>query len=73
MAAVSAGDFDERARLMAFRGPWDEKEWGSYHKDAERLFTARDEQLTAEFSVSSSLAAKLLAAEALLKERSDRL
>jgi penicillin amidase len=32
--------FDERARLMAFRGPWDEKEWGSYHKDAERLFTA---------------------------------
>jgi len=35
-----AVDFDERARLMAFRGPWDEKEWGSYHKDAERLFTA---------------------------------
>ena len=34
-----AVDFDERARLMAFRGPWDEKEWGSYHKDAERLFT----------------------------------
>jgi penicillin amidase len=33
-------DFDERARLMAFRGPWDEKEWSSYHPDAERLFTA---------------------------------
>ena len=33
-------DFDERARLMAFRGPWDEKEWTSYHPDAERLFTA---------------------------------
>ena len=35
-----AFDFDERARLMAFRGPWDEKEWSSYHPDAERLFTA---------------------------------
>ena len=33
-------DFDERARLMAFRGPWDEREWTSYHPDAERLFTA---------------------------------
>lgn len=31
---------DRRARLMAFRGPWDEKEWTSYHPDAERLFTA---------------------------------
>jgi penicillin G amidase len=36
----TAVDFDERARLMAFRGPWDEKEWTSYHPDAERLFTA---------------------------------
>jgi penicillin amidase len=36
----TAIDFDERARLMAFRGPWDEKEWSSYHPDAERLFTA---------------------------------
>jgi penicillin amidase len=35
-----AYDFDARTRLMMFRGPWDEKEWGSYHKDAERLFTA---------------------------------
>ena len=25
---------------MMFRGPWDEKEWTSYHPDAERLFTA---------------------------------
>ena len=25
---------------MAFRGPWDETEWTSYHPDAERLFTA---------------------------------
>ncbi|MFN7984064.1 MAG: penicillin acylase family protein [Vicinamibacterales bacterium] len=35
-----AFDYDVRTRLMMFRGPWDEAEWGSYHKDAERLFTA---------------------------------
>ena len=35
-----AYDYDARTRLMMFRGPWDEKEWTSYHPDAERLFTA---------------------------------
>jgi penicillin amidase len=35
-----AFDLDARTRLMKFRGPWDEKEWTSYHPDAERLFTA---------------------------------
>ncbi len=35
-----AFDYDARTRLMMFRGPWDEKEWTSYHPDAERLFTA---------------------------------
>lgn len=35
-----AYDYDARTRLMMFRGPWDEKEWTSYHTDAERLFTA---------------------------------
>ena len=35
-----AYDFDARARLMMFRGPWDDKEWTSYHPDAERLFGA---------------------------------
>jgi len=35
-----AFDNDARARLMMFRGPWDAKEWTSYHPDAERLFTA---------------------------------
>lgn len=35
-----AFDYDARTRLMMFRGPWDEAEWTSYHKDAERLFTA---------------------------------
>src|SRR5579862_3585504 len=34
-----AYDYDVRARLMMFRGPWDAKEWTSYHPDAERLFT----------------------------------
>ena len=33
-------DYDRRARLMMFRGPWDETEWTSYHPDARRLFTA---------------------------------
>ena len=35
-----AVDYDTRTRLMMFRGPWDDKEWSSYHPDAERLFTA---------------------------------
>jgi len=35
-----AFDYDARVRLMMFRGPWDDAEWKSYHKDAERLFTA---------------------------------
>ena len=35
-----AYDYDARTRLLMFRGPWDEKEWTSYHPDAERLFAA---------------------------------
>jgi penicillin amidase len=35
-----AVDYDARARLMMFRGPWDDAEWKSYHPDAERLFGA---------------------------------
>jgi penicillin G amidase len=35
-----AYDYDARTRLMMFRGPWDQKEWTSYHPHAERLFTA---------------------------------
>src|SRR3984957_12440465 len=35
-----AFDNNARARLMMVRGPWDAKEWTSYHPDAERLFTA---------------------------------
>jgi penicillin amidase len=36
----AAYDYDVRARLMKFRGPFDDKEWNSYHPDAKRLFTA---------------------------------
>jgi penicillin amidase len=35
-----AFDYDARARLTMFRGPWDAKEWTNYHPDAERLFGA---------------------------------
>ena len=35
-----AVDYDTRSRLMMFRGPWDAKEWTSYHPDAQKLFTA---------------------------------
>ena len=35
-----AVDYDRRARLMMYRGPWDDSEWSSYHPDAKRLFTA---------------------------------
>lgn len=35
-----AFDYDARTRLMMFRGPWDDSEWRSYHKDALRLFTS---------------------------------
>jgi penicillin amidase len=35
-----AFDYDARARLMMFRGPWDDKEWNSYGPNAKRLFTA---------------------------------
>ena len=29
-----AVDYDVRARLMMFRGPWDDKEWNSYGPNA---------------------------------------
>jgi len=32
--------YDERTRLMTYRGPFDETEWANYHPDAERIFTA---------------------------------
>lgn len=36
----SALPYDERTRLMMFRGPWDDAEWTSYHPEGERIFTA---------------------------------
>jgi len=32
--------WDERTRLMMFRGPFDDSEWTSYHPEGERIFTA---------------------------------
>lgn len=31
---------DRQARLLKYRGPFDDTEWTSYHKDAKRIFTA---------------------------------
>ena len=31
---------DRQARLLKYRGPFDDSEWTSYHKDAKRIFTA---------------------------------
>ena len=36
----AALDYDRRARLMMFRGPFNEDEWDSYHPDAKNLFMA---------------------------------
>ena len=35
-----AFDYDARTRLMMYRGPFDEREWTSYHAEGERIFTA---------------------------------
>jgi penicillin G amidase len=32
--------YDERTRLMRYRGPFDDTEWSSYHPEAEAIFTA---------------------------------
>jgi penicillin amidase len=39
--------YDQRTRLMMFRGPFDETEWTSYHPDAHALFTAYAEGVNA--------------------------
>ena len=33
-------DYDARTRLMMYRGPFDDREWTSYHAEGERIFTA---------------------------------
>ena len=35
-----AFDYDARTRLMMYRGPFDDREWTSYHAEGERIFTA---------------------------------
>ena len=32
--------YDERVRLMMYRGPFDDTEWSNYHPEAEAIFTA---------------------------------
>jgi penicillin amidase len=36
----AAVERDRQARLLKYRGPFDDSEWTSYHKDAKRIFTA---------------------------------
>ena len=31
---------DQLARLLRYRGPWDEREWSSYHPEGRRILTA---------------------------------
>jgi penicillin amidase len=31
---------DQLARLLRYRGPWDDREWGSYHPEGRRILTA---------------------------------
>lgn len=33
-------EHDRLARLMRYRGPWDEREWTSYHPEGRRIFQA---------------------------------
>lgn len=43
----AAFEYDERTRLMMFRGPWDAAEWTGYHPEGERIFTAFAEGVNA--------------------------
>src|SRR5262249_13244045 len=36
----SAFERDRLARLLKYRGPFDDSEWTSYHADAKKIFTA---------------------------------
>jgi penicillin amidase len=43
LAEIMGPDFvrhDELARLLKFRGPWDDREWTSYHPEGRRIFEA---------------------------------
>src|SRR5688572_27893857 len=43
LAEIMGPDYvrhDQVARLLKFRGPWDDREWTSYHPEGKRIFTA---------------------------------
>ncbi len=43
LAEIMGPDYvrhDELARLLKYRGPWDDREWTSYHPEGRRIFTA---------------------------------
>jgi len=40
IAGAAAVPRDRTARLLKYRGPFDDSEWTSYHPDAKRIFTA---------------------------------
>lgn len=43
LAAIMGPDYvesDRLARLVRYRGPWDDREWTSYHPDGRRIFQA---------------------------------
>src|SRR6188474_2926513 len=40
IAGAAAVPRDRVARLLRFRGPFDDREWTSYHPQAKRIFTA---------------------------------
>ena len=40
IAGAGALDRDRAARLLKYRGPFDDSEWTSYHPDGKRIFTA---------------------------------
>jgi penicillin amidase len=52
-------DRDRQARLLMFRGPFDEREWTSYHPEGKRIFTAFVNGLNAHISQLAQDPAKL--------------
>ncbi|CAN5735533.1 penicillin acylase family protein [soil metagenome] len=56
LAAIMGPSFvahDRLARLLRYRGPWDEREWTSYHPEGRRLFQAFADGVNAYVAVAS--------------------
>tara|TARA_B100000029_G_scaffold516253_2_gene628032 strand:- start:27289 stop:29676 length:2388 start_codon:yes stop_codon:yes gene_type:complete len=45
-----AFEYDKRTRLMMYRGPYDEREWESYHPEGKRIFSAYAKGINAYIS-----------------------